>query len=79
MMDSSSEELALEKAYVLRNKVNAWSEKHSTKIPLTLSIGIAVAYTDIDFKKLYENADLALYKAKKLGKDQAYIEKKKNN
>lgn len=52
-----------------------FSINRNKKINLSVSIGVSqlTGYTDDDFNKAYENADHALYKAKKSGKDRVVV------
>ena len=69
----SSAKVAIEKGKLLQKEISAWSEQHHSNFKLTLSVGIAMTYSNMNFKTLYENVDYALYQAKKLGKNQIYV------
>jgi len=66
---SDSEKLA-EK---MRQKITDLAIEHSSSLVaehITISIGIATSNADMDFKNILHQADLAMYQAKKAGRDQ---------
>ena len=73
---ASNEELAWGKATILRKDINGISNKHATEFLLTVRVGMAIAYPEVDFETLYNSAEDALTQAKDLGENEVCLAKK---
>ena len=70
LKDLASRDVAEEKARQLLNMFQHLFQSEKRPIEVTCSIGVALCPQDgQDFQTLYQNADLALYRAKSIGKN----------
>ncbi len=70
MNDIKSEQLIIDKCTAIRNFFNKVYEKDGKSVKISVSMGIAIYPIHADmFESLYHHADVALYSAKKKGKN----------
>lgn len=73
MTNIPSAEIALKKGFEICKVLGKWKAEEG-KLPLTCSVGVAVTPEHgHTLEKLYHNADMALYKAKRLGKNRCCL------
>ncbi len=60
---------AVAKAESIRQKISELTFAESADLKVTISIGVATNFADCDLETLMKNADLALYNAKRTGRN----------
>ncbi|HCT65113.1 MAG TPA: hypothetical protein DIC60_07640 [Lachnospiraceae bacterium] len=69
MANIPSADIAVKKGFEVCRLLGSW-RKNDKKTPLTCSVGVAVMPEHgLSLEKLYHNADMALYQAKRIGKN----------